>query len=413
MVSECSGRLSGLFFRMLCLAFILHFQCSVFTCPAQTATYPVQVSTNLIPPYSLYLSDYAQGAREHVSVTLINRDANRPGLNVRLRLTVRGQGFTIQTLPQAVFAPITIDPHIPYRLSQQELAPYFEPSALSSQGVGMQSYRGEGRLPEGMLQFCFEVVEYSTGRLISQQGCGAAWLAVQKPPQLSQPFNKENVTLRDPLNLLFQWTPRHSGLAGIEYELIVKQLFDSGGNGVFTDTGWTYMPGMFNYAKYKLKFTWEGEKDKEGEKEVLITDHNIAEAVQNLKISAARVKQYLTGNQVNESDKDDYKNVLIRLYQLGKMSKPGVYDIIFMPYRLGLMVLPSRTEARVLSVLLQIILRLLTNWVIISGCLILERNWGFVEMMTRKQDVRQMLNQIILWDTIDTAVTHFGIGNQK
>ncbi|MDR1153841.1 MAG: hypothetical protein LBL04_03950 [Bacteroidales bacterium] len=93
--------------------------------------------------------------------------------------------------------------------------------------------------------------------------------------------------------------------------------------------------GNLNQVYAQLGITWEEEIDKEGEKEVLITDHNIAEVVQKLKISAARVKQYLTGTQVNESDKEDYKNVLIRLYQLGKMSKPGVYDIIFMPYRLG------------------------------------------------------------------------------
>ncbi|MDR2037834.1 MAG: hypothetical protein LBQ60_07920, partial [Bacteroidales bacterium] len=212
---------------------------SPFSILHSQTTYPVQVSTNLMPPYSLYLSDYASGAREHISVTLVNRDINRPGLNIKLRLTIKGQGFTIQTLPQAVFVPITIDPNVPYRLSQQEIAPYFDPSTLNAQGLGTQGYRNEGRLPEGMLQFCFDVIEYHTGRIISQQGCGSVWIAVQKPPLLSLPFNNENITIKDPLNLLFQWTPRHSGLAGVEYELIIKQLWD---NGMSPEAAFAYSP---------------------------------------------------------------------------------------------------------------------------------------------------------------------------
>ena len=136
--------------------------------------------------YSLYLSDYSSGAREHLSVMLINRDVGRPGLQVRLRLTIKGQGYTIQTLPHVVFAPITIDPGVPYRLSQQELAPYLRAANLGATGTGMQSYRNVERLPEGMTQFCFEVIEYASGRV------------------LNLPFNKENITVRDPQNLLFQ-----------------------------------------------------------------------------------------------------------------------------------------------------------------------------------------------------------------
>jgi hypothetical protein len=40
---------------------------------AQT-TYPVQVNTHLLPPYSLYLSDYYAGTSEKLTLTLLNRD---------------------------------------------------------------------------------------------------------------------------------------------------------------------------------------------------------------------------------------------------------------------------------------------------------------------------------------------------
>jgi hypothetical protein len=92
--------------------------------------------------------------------------------------------------------------------------------------MGSTAWQRERKLPEGLIQFCFEAFDYNTGRKLSLPGCGMALINTQKPPLLNLPFNGVTLTWQNPLNQLFQWTPHHSGLAHVEYELIVKQLWD-------------------------------------------------------------------------------------------------------------------------------------------------------------------------------------------
>jgi hypothetical protein len=46
------------------------------------STYPVQVNVYLSPPHGTYLSDYYTGTREKMVVSLLNRDMQRPSLEV-------------------------------------------------------------------------------------------------------------------------------------------------------------------------------------------------------------------------------------------------------------------------------------------------------------------------------------------
>lgn len=191
---------------------------------------------------SLYLSDYVSGSRDRLIVTLLNRDVQYPSMPVRLRLTVKGNGFSVQTRPYAAVTPIVLEPNVPYRLTISDLQPYFDTRNLSAQGLGGDSYLKGGRLPEGMIEFGIEVLEYGTGKLLSQKGIGTAWLVLQKPPQLSLPFDGEVIPWREPLNLLFQWTPQHSAVGRVEYELVIKELWD---NGLAAESAFAYSPEIF------------------------------------------------------------------------------------------------------------------------------------------------------------------------
>ncbi|MDE6451486.1 MAG: hypothetical protein K2L23_04215 [Odoribacter sp.] len=129
----------------------------------QSVIYPVQVNVSLVAPYSLYLSDYVSGSRERLLVTLINRDARYSSMPVRLRLSVKGNGFSVQTRPYASVSPLTLEPNLPYRLTVDDLRPYFEPRNLSAQGLGGgDSFPKGKRLPEGMVEFGMEVLEYKS-----------------------------------------------------------------------------------------------------------------------------------------------------------------------------------------------------------------------------------------------------------
>jgi hypothetical protein len=204
---------------------------------AQT-TYPVQVNVNLLPPYSLYLSDYYSSTREKIVVTLINRDQFKPTLSVRLRMIITAPGgIRIQTNPNAFIEPVSVETGSPVRLTQDDLAPYFLPNNLITQG-----YLAAGKLPEGMVEFCFQAVEAFTGQVLSASTCARAWVTSQKPPLLSLPRNTESIAFREPLNVLFQWTPLHRGLALVEYDFILKELWD---NGMTVQAAFPYSPEIY------------------------------------------------------------------------------------------------------------------------------------------------------------------------
>lgn len=73
-----------------------------------------------------------------------------------------------------------------------------------------------------------QVIDYYTGRPLSDWHTARAYLDIKKPPFLNLPEQDAQVALRDPLFIRFQWTPRHQGLSGTEYEFVLKELPDNG-----------------------------------------------------------------------------------------------------------------------------------------------------------------------------------------
>ncbi|MDR0892631.1 MAG: hypothetical protein LBN24_08450, partial [Mediterranea sp.] len=106
---------------------LLFFLLLSFGGVVRSQTYPVQVNVYTVPPYGSQLTDYYATSREKLVVTLLNRDLMKPTLEVRLRLSVtclNGASFTSKE--EAVYPTITLDAGIPARLTQGDLAPYFE-----------------------------------------------------------------------------------------------------------------------------------------------------------------------------------------------------------------------------------------------------------------------------------------------
>ncbi|MDL2330425.1 hypothetical protein LJC62_00190 [Odoribacter sp. OttesenSCG-928-A06] len=126
--------------------------------------------------------------------------------------------------------PVYLLPNIPYTFSNSELQSYFNASNSSSQGLGSTNFSQGGRLPEGNLEFCVEVLEYYTSRVLSRKTIAFIWLRQQKPPLLNTPSHWDMLTYSNPQNILFQWTLQHSGSDRVEYELIIKELWDKTGS---------------------------------------------------------------------------------------------------------------------------------------------------------------------------------------
>lgn len=201
-IFEVPGRVLSILRNILATVLLLAAQ-------SAHAQAPVQVIPQLIPPYTLTLSDYYNGSQEKLVVLLTNRDLTRPTISVRLRMTISGQSATVRSKDNIYYPPINLDAGIPTRLTLTDLAPYFNPNNLDFQGITKAQYQQSGKLPEGFYQFCFEAVELNTGRVVSQNSCSMAWLSLSDPPLLNLPAKGENVSFRDPLNIVFSWTPRN------------------------------------------------------------------------------------------------------------------------------------------------------------------------------------------------------------
>lgn len=186
--------------------------------------YPVHVSVQVMPPHSIYLSDYYSGSRDRLIVTLLNRDQQQRPLQVKLRILIKnGNSFQLRSREELYYPMLTLETGIPLRLTGTDLAAY-----LTSEKTQMNGYLREGKLPSGMTEFSVQAVDYVTGRALSEYATGRAWLETKQPPMLSLPLNDEQVAYRTPQQIRFQWMLRHQGLANTQYEFVLKELPDNG-----------------------------------------------------------------------------------------------------------------------------------------------------------------------------------------
>ncbi|WP_299123056.1 fibronectin type III domain-containing protein [uncultured Tenacibaculum sp.] len=186
-------------------------------------TYPVQVTPQLIPPYSLKISDYATTTSEKLYVNILLTDVNEVGRRVRLKMYIEGQGLAITTQDVIIGeTPIYLDGGINTRLSNLDLQPYFQLNNL----VGITPGQYNSPLPNGGYDFCFEVYDYFTNHKLSGKNCTTAYLLQNDPPILNLPFNDNIITATNPQNILFTWTPRHSNVSNVQYEYTLKELWD-------------------------------------------------------------------------------------------------------------------------------------------------------------------------------------------
>ena len=166
---------------------------------------PVRVTTQLIPPYSLFLSDYTRPGSNALNVTLLLNELGRLQYRGKLRITIEGQGVTLRTRPGFIpRVPLILDGGIPLQLVGADLEEYFDPRNLEFFGITRREYEQGAQLPEGFYTFCIEVLDFNRGDLVSNQGCASAWLILNDPPIINIPFDAEKLRPKNPQNIVFQ-----------------------------------------------------------------------------------------------------------------------------------------------------------------------------------------------------------------
>ena len=185
--------------------------------------YPIHATIQWPSPQSPYLSDYYSGNRDRLIVNLLNRDLQQPLLFAKLRIKIKSTGFLATSREEISYPMLELSANVPTRLTNIDLSPYLQPQNLQING----SLRN-GQLPTGYTEFSVQVVDYYTGRALSDWHSGRSYLDVKKPPLLNFPEKDVQIGITDPLYIRFQWMPRHQGLAGTEYEFVLKELPNNG-----------------------------------------------------------------------------------------------------------------------------------------------------------------------------------------
>ena len=178
----------------------------------QAQIFPIQVTPQLVPPYSPYLSDYTAPGAQALLIHIRTNDITLSGYAVKLRFTIEGVGITIRTNPHFNPSPIILEGGgVQQTFQGVDLYEYFDPYALDFSGYSRNEYQKRARLPEGLYRFTVEVLDFNRGTLVSNAGTTMAWIVLNDPPMLNFPTNFSKVPSGDPTNILFSWTPRHSG----------------------------------------------------------------------------------------------------------------------------------------------------------------------------------------------------------
>ncbi|WMN12195.1 DUF5675 family protein [Marivirga salinae] len=193
--------------------------CFLLSFPAytQNSADPVQVTSNLIPPYSLYLSDYSDANQNKWNIQLLLKDFTQTSYQAKLRITIEGAGIRLRTRQGYSPGPIRLEPGLPYKVDETDLSNYLNIQNMEVSGINRNKLASTQKLPEGFYEFKIEVLDYNRNNKVSNTGTSMAWLVLNDPPLLNLPF-EEKLRIQDPQQVQFQWTPRHTSSPNSAFE---------------------------------------------------------------------------------------------------------------------------------------------------------------------------------------------------
>ncbi len=193
------------------------------------AQFPVNVTVQLIPPYSTRLSDYANNPGKAI---IMLRNTQPRAITVYLRANITGDnGIQIFTNPNfRASRSITLQPNIPYTLNVSDLQDVFDINQLSTRNITIDDIERKNGLPEGIYQVCVRAYDFTrqTTPLSAESplGCTTVRLTQLEPPILIKPFEDEEVRPLQPQNVIFTWSPSAGAAPGTQYRIKIIELFD-------------------------------------------------------------------------------------------------------------------------------------------------------------------------------------------
>lgn len=171
--------------------------------------YPVQITTQLIPPFSGYIPDYATPGNQNLKLLVLFTDFTKLSYNIKLKIKISGQGINIQSKNYYYEGPFTLQPGIPIEISGNDLNGLLSNNNLDFSGISNKEYEQHKVLPEGFYNISFTAYDYNnpTQIQVSNESSAFGWMILSDPPFLNLPACGSTINAIDPQNILFQWTP--------------------------------------------------------------------------------------------------------------------------------------------------------------------------------------------------------------
>jgi TANFOR domain-containing protein len=216
----------------VCLIVVALFVCT----HGYAQLFPVQVTPQLIPPYSVYLSDYATPGNEKLRVIVLHRDISQPAYQIRLVMSVEWNGRVIMRTSRTFNpAPISINPGVPMVISGAELAPYLDSRNIDFVGYNREQYERTRSLPEGSYRITFVAYDYRRQEVqLSGEGNSFYYLSKNEPPLINYPACGTKIAMKTPQQIVFSWLPRNTAspnsVQETEYEFLLYETRPVGRN---------------------------------------------------------------------------------------------------------------------------------------------------------------------------------------
>lgn len=185
------------------------------TTAVKAQVYPVQVSVSTTPPYYNFLSHYGD-QNNHLLIVATLTDFTSPPVNVRLRLKIEGQGYTVQTRTDVPVGNVfELTAGFPVFIQGSDVLPLLQENALTVTSGNPDL----NNLLEGFTTICVEVVEdNANGAVLATNNCTAFFLQFMQPPQAFLPICN-SVVDTSAMFQTFQWSPPQNYIPSIGTDL--------------------------------------------------------------------------------------------------------------------------------------------------------------------------------------------------
>ncbi len=172
-------------------------------------SYPVQISVQLVPPFSGYLPDYAAPGNDNLRIYITFMDFSQPTYDVKLKFTLTGNNVSIQSKPWYFAGPFTLEPGVPLMLTGTDLSGMLNSANLDFSGITLPQYNQSKVLPEGFYTINVTAYDYANPLPIqvSNEGATQAWMMLCDPPLTNFPACGSEVPTSSVQFVSFSWSP--------------------------------------------------------------------------------------------------------------------------------------------------------------------------------------------------------------